>query len=98
MTIRIKEYCFIMSQRSDGMDMATFGKFSASSRNGASCKLARALVDAGAPDAPVRLMRGGRPVITCPSLRTLSEQTFTEATGHPRMVKWVPHPMAEGVG
>ncbi|NHN93793.1 hypothetical protein [Acetobacter sicerae] len=85
----IKEYRFQMTQRADGMDIARFGKFEASSRNGASCKLARILVEAGANDAPVLMMRGTVACVRYRSLHWLATKTISEATGHPRMVDWV---------
>ncbi|WEQ51186.1 hypothetical protein LV478_11660 [Komagataeibacter oboediens] len=87
-------YRFQMSQRADGMDVATFGKLSEGSRNGASCKLARSMVALGLPDQPVELARGERVSLTYPSLHALAKLTFTESAGHPRAMKWVPHPLA----
>lgn len=93
----ISHYSFEISQRSDGMDVASFGRFSERSRNGASCKLARTLVSEGAPDAPVRLMRCGVTVLEYNSIHALAGRTFTETAGRPRMTKWVPHPGTEAL-
>ncbi|CAI9119566.1 hypothetical protein [Brytella acorum] len=92
---KISAYRFSMTQRSDGMDCARFGNFNEKSRNGASCKLARELVSAGAPDAPVRLLVNGRISLEFASLHALATRTYTESAGRPRMTKWAPHP---GIG
>lgn len=92
---KIRYYFFKLDQQADGRDTASFGQFLETSRNGASCKLARTLVSKGAPDAPVRLTRNGVMVLEYNSLHALAEKTFTETAGRPRMVKWAPHPGME---
>lgn len=79
-----------MSERFDGMDIAMHGKFVASSRNGASMKLARMLVDAGYPDAPFQTRRGRKVCMTGDSLHALAQLTVTEGAHSPRIVKWSP--------
>lgn len=88
-------YLFTMTQRADGMDQASMGDIFERSRNGASCKLARTLVEKGNPDGPVHLVRSGVTVLVYNSLHALAQKTFTEATGRPRMIKWTAHPSAE---
>lgn len=67
----------------DGIDIAEAEfagqRFTASSRNGVSMKLARRLVEAGAPDAPVEARgRDGRMRFTSPSLHCLAGWTISE--------------------
>lgn len=85
MTIRIQ-----MSERFDGMDIAKHGKFVASSRNGASMKLARMLVEAGYPDVAFQMCRGRQVCMYGYSLHALAEATVTEGGHSPRIVKWSP--------
>lgn len=73
----------ILAEGKGGLDnaVASFGgrTFTATSRTGATLKLARALVEAGAPDSPVEA-RGtdGRLRFTAPSLHRLARWTISD--------------------
>lgn len=84
-------YDFEMTQRPDGADVATWGGHSAPSKNGASAKLARMLVDAGSEDGGIRLMRAGKVAMVFKSLHFLAGRTYAEGSGSPRQTKFVPN-------
>lgn len=83
------------SSRSDGTDIAQTthngATLTATSRNGAAFKLARLLVDAGAPDEPVEArMLDGRLAWTSPSLHRMAKSTVSEGDQSPRVRPFVP--------
>ena len=82
----------------DGMDVAeaTFAaqSYTATSRNGATMKLARMLVADGCPDQPVEARFGdGRLRFTAPSLHRLVTLTIEEGDRGIRYRRWKPSPM-----
>ena len=83
-------YKFTMKTRPDGKDEASCGGLVAVSRNGASCKLARMMVDEGAEDGSVTLINGDTVSIEFPSLHWLAGKTYSEGSARPRMVDFVP--------
>ena len=72
------EYVFEMEDAGNGMDRATWGDFEATSKNGASCALARKVVAAGEEDGTVALTRGGRVVMQINSLHGWATQSYSE--------------------
>lgn len=88
----------ILSEGKEGADIcgAFFHgrEFAATSRNGATMRLARQLVEAGAPDGPVEA-RGadGRLRFTSPSLHGLARWTIEEGDRGIRQRRWKPSPM-----
>lgn len=82
----------------DGLDVAEAvhagETFTATSRNGATMKLARALLEAGAPDGPIEA-RGtdGKLRFTSPSLHRLGRWTIEESDRGIRQRRWKPSPM-----
>ena len=83
-------YTFTMKTRPDGQDEASCDGLVAVSRNGASCKLARMMVDEGAEDGSVTLINGDTVSIEFPSLHWLAGKTYSEGSARPRMVDFVP--------
>lgn len=85
------EYRFKMIDTGSGMDRASWGNYEASSKNGASCKLARILVDAGFEDGRVTLVGSDdKPRFEIRSLHEWAKKTFLEGDGKPRLGKFVP--------
>ena len=83
-------YKFMMKTRPDGQDEASCDGLVAVSRNGASCKLARMMVDEGAEDGSVTLINGDTVSIEFPSLHWLAGKTYSEGQNRPRMIDFVP--------
>lgn len=85
------EYRFVMDDKGSGTDRASWGDYEASSKNGASCKLARVLVEAGMTDGPVVLVgKDNRSRIEIASMHEWAKKTFLEGEGKPRLGKFVP--------
>lgn len=88
----------VLAEGRAGLDnaVATFGgqTFTATSRNGATMKLARMLVEAGAPDEPVAVYgTEGNLRFTAPSLHGLAAWTIEESDRGIRQRRWKPSPM-----
>lgn len=88
----------VIREGCDGMDIAEADhageRFTATSRNGATMKLARALVGAGAPDEDVSVYGAdGRLRFTAPSLHRLARWTIEEGDRGIRQRRWKPSPM-----
>lgn len=88
----------VIREGRDGMDIAEADyadqRFTASSRNGATMKLARALVEAGAPNEDVSVYGAdGRLRFTAPSLHGLARWTIEEGDRGIRQRRWKPSPM-----
>lgn len=85
------EYRFVMDDKGAGTDRASWGDYEASSKNGASCKLARVLVEAGMPDGPMVLVgKDNRARVEIASMHEWAKKTFLEGEGKPRLGKFVP--------
>lgn len=80
-----------MTQRADGTDIARHGAFEASSRNGASMKLARMMVAEGVEDQPWQVIwDDGRVRFSGASFHHLALWTATEGdVGRPRFTPFV---------
>lgn len=72
------EYVFEMDDAGNGMDRATWGDMTTTSKNGASCALARKIVATGAEDGTVALTRAGRVVMNINSLHGWATQSYSE--------------------
>ncbi|HQT89128.1 MAG TPA: hypothetical protein PK677_11325 [Acidiphilium sp.] len=83
-----------LSSRADGTDTAAAmlngETLTASSRNGAAMKLARLMVERGAPDRAVAATWGKGVAWTHPSLHGLAKQTVREGELSPRIAVFVP--------
>jgi len=86
----------LVTQRSDGKDVASAvweGRgFMAVSRNGATMKLARRLVEAGCPDGPWQACGAEGVRFHGPSLHGLAKWTIWEGDGPMRLARYVEKP------
>ena len=72
------EYVFEMSDNGNGTDRATWGDMATTSKNGASCSLARKIVATGAEDGTVVLVRAGKVLMNINSLYGWATQSYSE--------------------
>ena len=84
-------YHFNIGTLTDGKDFAEWHGVKVTSRNGASCKLARLLVANGKDDEPATLWNGGTRSMVIPSLHGWAGKTYSGGDSTPRLIKHAPY-------